>query len=101
MLSAQNLRGTGYVARDFAWEELNGELVDGTGVTVRVRFAALGGYLLSKCVAVRTRAATKDYYDFVYVLQHNQAGGPEQAAHRLLNGELADALPPLRTTFLR
>ena len=100
VLSAQNLRGTGYVARDFAWEELTGELVDGTGVTVRVRFAALEGYLLSKCVAVRTRAATKDYYDFVYVLQHNQAGGPEQAAHRLLNGEFADALPPLRTTFL-
>lgn len=99
-LSAQNLRGTGYVARDFAWEERSGELADGTKVTVRVRFAGLEGYLLSKCVAARTRAATKDYYDLVYVLQHNRAGGPEQAAHRLLNGELADAIDTLQTTFL-
>lgn len=97
-LSAQNLRGTGYVARDFAWEELSGELADGT--TAAVRAAGLEGYLLSKCVAVRTRAATKDYYDLVYVLQHNRAGGPEQAAHRLLNGELAVELDSLRTTFL-
>ena len=58
------------------------------------------GYLLSKCVAARTRAATKDYYDLVYVLQHNRAGGPEQAARRLLNGEFAADLHSLRTTFL-
>lgn len=100
VLSAQNLRGTGYVARDFAWKELSGELADGARVTVRVRFAGLEGYLLSKCVAVRTRAATKDYYDLVYVLQHNRAGGPEQAAHQLLDGELANALEPLQTSFL-
>lgn len=100
VLSAQNLRGTGYVARDFAWEELTGELADGSTVAVRARFAGLEGYLLSKCVAARTRAATKDYYDLVYVLQHNRAGGPEQAAHRLLNGDLADELEALRTTFL-
>ena len=99
-LSAQNLRGTGYVARDFAWEELNGELADGTMATVRARFAGLEGYLLSKCVAARMRAATKDYYDFVYVLQHNRAGGPEQAAHRLINGDFADELDSLKTTFL-
>jgi len=67
---------------------------------VRVRFAGLEGYLLSKCVAARTRGATKDYYDLVYVLQHNRAGGPEQAAHRLLNGEFAADLDSLRTTFI-
>lgn len=99
-LSAQNLRGTGYVARDFAWEELSGELDDGTTVTVRTRFASLEGYLLSKCVAVRIRAATKDYYDLVYVLRYNRAGGPEKAAHRLLNGELTDDLAPLRATLI-
>ena len=99
-LGAQNLRGTGYVARDFAWEALSGELPDGTSVTVRARFAGLEGYLLSKCVAVRTRAATKDYYDFAYVLQHNRAGGPEEAAHRLLNGEFAADLESLRSTFI-
>jgi len=100
VLSAQNLRGTGYVARDFAWEELTGELADGSTVAVRARFAGLEGYLLSKCVAARTRAATKDYYDLVYVLQHNRAGGPEQAAHLLLTGEFAADLNSLRTTFL-
>jgi hypothetical protein len=99
-LAAANLRGTGYVARDFVWEELSGTMADGTGVSVRARFAGLEGYLLSKCVAVRTRAATKDYYDLVYVLLHNRAGGPEQAAQRLLDGGLADALGALRTTFL-
>lgn len=99
-LSAQNLRGTGYVARDFAWAELRGELADGTTATVRVRFAGLQGYLLSKSVAARTRAAPKDYYDLVYVLQHNRAGGPEQAAHRLLNGVFADELDSLKTTFV-
>lgn len=100
MLSAQNLRGTGYVARGFAWEKVSGVLPDGRKVTERVRFASLEGYLLSKCVAVRTRAATKDYYDLVYVLQHNRAGGPEEAANRLLNGKLADDLDPLRPTFI-
>lgn len=99
-LTAANLRGTGYVARDFAWEELSGELADETRVTVRVRFAGLEGYLLSKCVAARTRAATKDYYDLVYVLQHNRAGGPEQAADRLLNGVFVDDLKSLRATFV-
>jgi hypothetical protein len=49
---------------------------------------------------VRTRAATKDYYDLVYVLLHNQAGGPEQAAQQLLAGALAGELPALRTTFI-
>jgi hypothetical protein len=75
------------------------ELADGTHVTVDARFAGLEGYLLSKCVALRARAATKDYYDFVYVLLHNRAGGPEQAARRLLDGGLANALPSLRTTL--
>ena len=99
-LAAANLRGTGYVARDFVWEELSGTIRNGTQVRVRARFAGLEGYLLSKCVAVRTRAAAKDYYDLVYVLLHNRAGGPEQAARRLLDGGLADELGALRTTFL-
>jgi hypothetical protein len=99
-LGAENLHGTGYVARDFTWEELTGELPGGTAATVRARFAGLEGYLLSKCVAARTRAATKDYYDLVYVLQHNRAGGPEQAARRLREGDFASDLGALRTTFL-
>ncbi len=99
-LAAANLRGTGYVASDFTWKTLTGDLADGTPVTVKARFAGLEGYLMSKCVALRTRAATKDYYDFVYVLTHNQAGGPEDAARRLSESELADSLPSLRPTLL-
>lgn len=99
-LTAANLRGTGYVARDFEWEELTGQLPDGTVVTVHVRFAGLQGYLLSKCVAARTRGVVKDYYDLVYVLLHNRAGGPEQAAQELLNGQFAADLTGLRSTFL-
>lgn len=100
VLAAANLRGTGYVALDFEWEELQGNLADGTSVTVRARFAGLQGYLLSKCVAVRTRAAPKDYYDLAYVLQHNHEGGPEQAARKLLDGELSGALSALKSTLL-
>lgn len=100
VLAAANLRGTGYVAEDFEWEELTGRLADGTDASVRVRFAGLEGYLLSKCVAVRTRAAAKDYYDFAYVLLHNRLGGPEEAARRLRAGRLAGALDDLHTTFI-
>lgn len=99
-LAAANLRGTGYVAHDFAWERLTGKLADGSEASVRVRFAGLEGYLLSKCVVARTRAAAKDYYDLVYVLLHNRAGGPEQAAGRLLAGKLTSELRALRSTFL-
>jgi hypothetical protein len=56
--------------------------------------------LLSKCVAVRTRGLEKDYYDFAYVLLYNRAGGPEAAAAQLREGELSDALPGLRSTFV-
>lgn len=98
-LAALNLRGTGYVARDFSTETLTAQLEDGQDVTVEARFAGLAGYLLSKCVAARTRAADKDYYDLVYVLLHNRAGGPEQAARSIRDGDLADALVGLDSTF--
>jgi hypothetical protein len=99
-LAAANLRGTGYVARDYERQELRGRLGDGTEVTVQARFAGLQGYLLSKCVTARSRAADKDYYDFVYVLSYNRAGGPEQAARALRSGQFADDLGSLRSTFL-
>jgi hypothetical protein len=95
-LAAVNLRGTGYVARDWAWEEVRAIGPDGSEVSVRVRFAGLEGYLLSKCVAVRTRGLQKDYYDFAFVLLHNRAGGPEAAAAQLRGG----ALSVLRHTFV-
>jgi hypothetical protein len=100
MLTAANLRGTGYVAEDWEWESLVAELPGGRTVSVKARFAGLEGYLLAKCVAVRTRGATKDYYDFPYVLIHNRRGGPREAATMLCEGKLAAALPTLRSTFL-
>lgn len=99
-LSAQNLRGTGYVARDWAWETLTTTLPNGEPVSIEARFARLGGYLLSKCVAARTRAADKDFYDLTYVLLHNRAGGPADAAATIAGGSLRDAVPALRSTLI-
>lgn len=98
-LSACNLRGTGYVALDSERRDLAGTLEDGTDVSVAADFAGLGGYLLSKLVAVRTRAAQKDYYDFVYVLMHNTAGGPDGAAQWLMDERFATARVALGGTF--
>ncbi len=98
-LVAQNLRGTGYVTRDWAWRRLQAALPDGRMVRVDARFAQLSGYLLSKCVAVRQRGAEKDFYDLAYVLLHNRAGGPREAAAGLAAGPLGDALPSLQSTF--
>jgi hypothetical protein len=99
-LAAQNLRGTGYVARDWAWETLTAPLPDGRVVSVRARFARLGGYLLSKCSAARTRGAEKDFYDLAYVLLHNRAGGPREAADGLATSSLRDAVVAMRSTLL-
>ena len=99
-LRAQNLRGTGYVAQDWAWEKLEASLPDGRLVSVEVRFAKLGGYLLSKLVTVRDRGAAKDFYDLAYVLLHNRAGGPREAAEVLLAGHLRDSLPALRSILI-
>lgn len=93
-LRAVNLRGTGHVERDH--REYTLQLPDGD---VRVRFAGLGGYLLAKSVSARVRGADKDYYDLAYVLLHNDAGGPRQAAAVINEGVLADSLPAMRSTF--
>lgn len=99
-LAAKNLRGTGYVSRDWAWETVTATLPDGREVSAEARFARLGGYLLSKCVAARTRGADKDFYDLAYVLLHNRAGGPGEAAASLVRGPLRDAIPALRLQLL-
>ena len=100
LLRANNLRGTGYVAADWTVRELNADLPGLGPTTVRVRFAGLEGYLLTKCVAVRHRGKDKDHYDLAFVLIHNRAGGPSAAARQLLDGKLTDRLPALRSTFL-
>ncbi len=93
-LRAVNLRGTGYVERDH--HEYILHVPEGN---LRVQIAGLAGYLLSKSVAVRTRGADKDYYDLAYVLLHNDAGGPTEAANIVKASPLADALPSLSSTF--
>ncbi len=94
-LRAVNPRGTGNVEHDH-----RGITLDGPHGPVRVRIAALAGYLLSKAAAARTRGADKDYYDLAYVLLHNRAGGPAAAAAAVNASKLQPALAGMSTTFL-
>lgn len=94
-LRAVNLRGTGSVELDHREVTLTGP--EGP---VRVRFAGLAGYLLSKIAAARTRGADKDYYDLAYVLLHNDEGGPVEAARVVIASPVAARLPGMRSTFL-
>jgi hypothetical protein len=97
-LRAANLRGTGFVARDWA-EEPIGRVVDGETLTYHARFAGLEGYLLAKSYAARHRGAEKDYYDLVHVLLFNRAGGPAQAGSELVSGQFADDVRVARNLF--
>lgn len=97
-LGVYNLRGTGYVARDFTWEEI---AIDSGSESTRhrVRFAGLAGYLLAKAHAARHRGFDKDYYDLVHVLLYNRAGGPKEASALLRSDEWADALAASRSVL--
>ncbi len=95
-LRALNLRGTGFAEVDH--RELI--LQTPTGQDVRARIAGLAGYLLSKATTARQRGADKDYYDLVYVLLHNQSGGPAGAAQVINESSLRERLGALRSTFL-
>ncbi len=88
VLTAANLRGTGFVARDWVEEELSGT-IDGEDVSVTVRYAGLEGYLMAKAHAVRHRGLDRDCYDLAFVLIYNRAGGPGQAAELLRTGQFA------------
>ncbi len=98
-LAALNLRGTGYVAEDWTWVHLSTQF-EGEAISVKARFAELSGYLLSKCVAARTRGAAKDFYDLAYVLLHNRAGGPRQAAAILAKSDVNRAAIVLASTLV-
>jgi len=98
-LGAINLRGTGYVRHDWQVVDLTGALPNGRVVSVPVRVAGLGGYLLAKGTALMNRSKDKDYYDFAYVLLYNRAGGPAQAAKVLSQGNLAPRLASLHTLW--
>src|SRR5215211_5114636 len=94
-LRAVNLRGTGNVEHDH--REIT---LDGPDGPVRVRIAALAGYLLAKAAAARSRGADKDYYDLAYVLLHNHAGGPAAAAAVINASKLQTALAGMASTLI-
>lgn len=104
-LGAVNLRGTGFATRDWQPMEMS-TTVAGDHLVVELRVAGLAGYLLAKTHAAHRRRATKDWYDVAYVLIHNNAGGPRQAARTVndrfnddLVGETQTALDDLAHNF--
>lgn len=83
-LGAINLRGTGFAARDWTLRSF-ATAIDGTTMTALIRVATLPAYLLTKSHAAHGRGLTKDWYDIAFVLLHNDAGGPSEAARLTVN----------------
>lgn len=83
-LGAVNLRGTGFASRDVEVRELRAR-VGGIDQTAQVNVTGLAGFLLAKCAAARSRRKPKDWYDIAFVLLHNDAGGPGDAARAVLD----------------
>ena len=82
-LGAANLRGTGFASRDIEIRTLKAR-VGGVEQTAEINVTGLAGFLLAKSAAARSRRKPKDWYDIAFVLLHNDAGGPEQAARAVL-----------------
>ena len=106
-LGAANLRGTGYAARDVEVREVTSK-IGGVIHTVEVNVSGLAGFLLAKTAAAYSRRMPKDWYDISFVLLHNDAGGPEQAAALVLdrfgaevNGSIRTAIEDLNANFVR
>lgn len=104
-LGAQNLRGTGFAAKDWKVQTISAT-VEGKAVSVEVRVAKLPAYLLAKAHAAYGRRLAKDWYDIAYVLLHNDAGGPAAAAALVLDrfgdslvGSTETALSELAANF--
>lgn len=96
-LGAVNLRGTGFAARDTAVMDLRSQ-ADGDDRIVQVNITGLAGFLLAKCAAARSRRKPKDWYDIAFVLLHNDAGGPDEAAQAVLQ-RFGDELDTMRTAL--
>ena len=104
-LGAVNLRGTGYASKDVVVNILRSR-VGGVDLAVEVNVTGLGGFLLAKTAAARERRKPKDWYDIAFVLLHNDAGGPAQAARAVANrfgdelvGSVASGLDDLVANF--
>lgn len=74
-LGAKNLSGPGPVLRGPRVMELRG---------TEIRVAGLGGYLTAKAAAVFRRRASKDFYDFAWVLVRSVRVDPVAAAESVL-----------------
>lgn len=103
-LGAVNLRGTGFASRDVEQRELRAR-VGGVEQVAEVNVSGLAGFLLAKCAAARSRRRPKDWYDIAFVLIHNDAGGPEEAAQAVMErfggelGAVRTALDDLLANF--
>jgi hypothetical protein len=97
-LGAVNLRGTGFASRDFAPHPLSSK-VGGVFYSVEVNVTGLAGFLLAKTAAAYGRRKEKDWYDIAFVLLHNNAGGPRQAAERTKAIFAADLVGQTRTAL--
>jgi hypothetical protein len=83
-LGAANLRGTGFASRDVEVRQLAAKIGDRTHV-VDVNVTGLAGFLVAKVAAAHARRKPKDWYDLAFVLLHNDAGGPDQAADAVID----------------
>ncbi len=104
-LGAVNLRGSRFAALDLEVRELSAK-IGGDLYTVEVNVSGLGGFLLAKARAASSRRRRKDWYDIAFVLLHNDAGGPDEAAAAVLDrfgddivGATRSAIIDLRANF--
>jgi hypothetical protein len=81
-LGAVNLRGTGFVAKDWELRTITAD-IDGEMISIEIRVATVPAYILAKVHAAHGRSLPKDCYDIAYVLLHNDEGGPLGAARRV------------------
>lgn len=105
-LGAANLRGTGFAARDVEIRQVTSK-IGGVLHTVEVNVSGLAGFLLAKVAAAYSRRHPKDWYDIAFVLLHNDAGGPEEAAAVVLehfggeiSGSIRTAIEDLNANFV-
>lgn len=98
-LGAANLRGTGVATRDSHAQVLSARVGE-TWLSVEVRVTGVAGFLLAKAVAAHHRGVGKDWYDIAFVLLHNDAGGPVEAARITLDLFREELGGALRTSLL-
>lgn len=78
--AAFNARGAGLVAQDFIESSVEGERLDGGGLSkVTVRVAGVLSYVTLKALAFQDRHQNKDAYDLVYTLVNYPCGGARSA----------------------